>query len=364
MPTKLPVISLPPFYCPFEPTIHPGAEEAQDGNVNFLDRFGLFWDETQRQRMITMNMGRLCGLSAPRAASQDLLQIYTDLMLWAFAYDDEYCDEQPIGQRPADLALANARMQRIMESPEHIIDDTDRYGMALRDIRTRFAIHSNPFYADQLTTWWLAYLTIEVQKAAHRSTGTPITLNEFAPIRLHAGGGMTLPIVAVTCSGVPEMSLVTGSRRSRALLEIAATLLNWGVELFSYSKEQQRTGDGQNLIDILIASHDCPPDRAFHEAMALWDSIMALYLRMRNNILRDNTDELGPYVTTLDSYIRGGLQWSSETLRYRSVDGLGEKPAFVPGGWSDTPPDVSVEPVPVPSIRWWWHYDPARQLQP
>jgi len=58
------------------------------------------------------------------------------------------------------------------------------------------------------------------------------------------------------------------------------------------------------------------------------------------------------------------LDWSLATDRYVYLDGLGGTRAFTPGGWRDTPRDSSTDPLPIPSISWWWRYDPAAAASP
>lgn len=51
--------------------------------------------------------------------------------------------------------------------------------------------------------------------------------------------------------------------------------------------------------------------------------------------------------------------WSLNTDRYVYLDGRGGRRAFQPGGERDTPRDDSREPLPIPSISWWWRHDPG-----
>ncbi|MFE7454596.1 terpene synthase family protein [Streptomyces griseus] len=159
-------------------------------------------------------------------------------------------------------------------------------------------------------------------------------------------------------NGCPPPPRLAEDRRVRAITEVAATLCDWHTDVISYDKEAERTGDGFNLIDAIRREHGCAEDEAVERAMIMWDRLMALFLRMRARLTAE-LPELAAFVNGLGQYIRGGLDWALGTDRYNYIDGVGGHRAFQPGGWRDTPRDNSPEPLPIPSIAWWWQHDPG-----
>jgi len=163
---------------------------------------------------------------------------------------------------------------------------------------------------------------------------------------------------AGVCNGCPPPPRLLADRRVRAILEVAATLTDWETDVISFGKETERTGDGFNLIDAVCQDTGCGVDQAFERAMIMWDRMMTLFLRLRDRLMAE-LPQLAGYVAGLGQYIRGVLDWSLSTDRYVYLDGLGGTRAFTPGGWRDSPRDTSADPLPIPSISWWWRYDPA-----
>jgi len=104
-------------------------------------------------------------------------------------------------------------------------------------------------------------------------------------------------------------------------------------------------------------------DEAYERAMIMWDRMMTLFLRLRDRIVAE-LPQLGGYVAGLGEYIRGVLDWCRTTDRYVYLDGRGGPRAFTPGGWRATPRDSSTDPLPIPSVSWWWRYDPAVAADP
>lgn len=349
-------LALPAFYSPFPLEVHPDHDEVDARTVEWMDEHGLYCDQNQRLRLARTGCG---GLAAHMAASgpRDRLQILADFTTWAFAFDDEYCDEGPLRNLPGELADAVARMHRAIESPERPIDESDRYAMALRDIRRRLDEHATPDEAEGFVEWMRSYFLIEVQKAGNTSRGVRPNLSDYTVARMYSGGGMVFVRMPAVVAGIDVPPVLT-DRRVRALTEMTATITNWDTDFFSFPKERERTGDGYNLIDAVITEYGCAEAEAITRAMAIRDRVMCLYLRLRAAVAADASRELARYLDTLDRYMRGVLEWIHHTNRYVHLDGLEGACPFEPGGMTDVPSDDSRSAPEIPAIAWWWEYDP------
>ncbi|MGW1373150.1 terpene synthase family protein [Streptomyces sp. NPDC002446] len=348
---------LPAFYCPFPPAAHPLSAQADARSVAWMHEYQLCANDDERARMAQTGCGHLAGRMTPTGRA-DLLQIFSDYTLWAFAFDDEYCDEGPLGERPGELADAVVRMLRCAEVPEEPVYGDDRYGMSLRDVRMRLDLAASPLHGGRFVDAMRGYLLTEVRKAGFVARGQRPGLDDYTLVRLYSGGSMVFTELVAVVNGCPPPPHLVEDRRVRAITEVAATLVDWETDVFSYAKERARTGDGFNLIDAIRQEYGCAEDAAFDRAMTMWDRIMTLFMRLRSRLTAE-LPELTPYVEGLAQYIRGVLDWSLETDRYVYVDGRGGHRANRPGGWRDTPRDDSPAPLPLPSIAWWWQHAPS-----
>ncbi|MBH1934167.1 hypothetical protein I5Q34_07630 [Streptomyces sp. AV19] len=351
------VRQLPAFYCPFPPAAHPLGDRADAQSLAWMHRHRLCADDGERARMAHAGCGQLAGRMTP-AARPDLLQIFSDFTLWAFAFDDEYCDEGPLGERPGELADTAVRFLRCAEVPERPVYGDDRYGIALRDIRRRLDAASSPAHGRRFVENMRGYALTEVRKAGFVARGQRPGLDDYTLVRLYSGGSMVFAELVAVVNGCPPPPGPDEDRRVRAITEAAALLVDWATDIMSYAKERERTGDGFNLIDAVRLEYGCDEDEAFERAMALWDRVMTLFLRLRSRLAVE-LPELTAYVAGLAQYIRGVIDWSLETDRYGFYDGRGGRRAFRPGGWRDTPRDDSHEALPIPSVAWWWDHDLA-----
>ncbi|MEV7781570.1 hypothetical protein [Kitasatospora sp. NPDC088351] len=351
-------LRLPAFYCPIPRAVHPGADEADAHTIAWLDRFGLFSDQTQRDRMATTHCGRLAALMAPFCPSSDLLKVYADFCTWAFAFDDDFCDEGPLRFHPAEQADAFGRMHRAIEIPEYPLDQADNYAMALRDIRVRIDAHASPVQGDRFAEWMRNYFMIELRKSGNSARGIRPNLSDYAVHRLYGGGGMVFPHMPAAFENIDLPAATRARRDIHALTEMAATVVTWDTDFFAFVKERERTNDGNNLIEVVAAEYDLPVDDALSTAMAMRDRVMCLYLRLGDAVRAKADPPLHRYSTLLDHYVRGSLEWDHEAARYpRYLRSDGTLPVTLTG-WTDHPGSDDPTPLPIRSISWWWHHDP------
>ena len=146
---------------------------------------------------------------------------------------------------------------------------------------------------------------------------------------------------------------------------MACVLVSWDTGFVSFEKEHSRAPDGHNLIDVVQHAYGGDLDEALARALALRDRIMALFLRLREALLARGEPLLNRYVATLERLVRGGVDWTLGSARYRpQADEV--RPAVVvhAAGAADRLddwPGQSAAAAPgIASVDWWWRYDPAR----
>lgn len=132
---------------------------------------------------------------------------------------------------------------------------------------------------------------------------------------------------------------------------LAAALDN---DRYSYPRERHQRDSKPNLFDAI--RHERPQltlGQALREGIAIRDRMLTLYGRLREDILRDADDILHRYITGLDRIVSGNLTMATASSRYL----LADSPYKI-----DTtlhPVDASTDPLPIPTIAWWWDHDPS-----
>lgn len=115
---------------------------------------------------------------------------------------------------------------------------------------------------------------------------------------------------------VYESSLV------HALLRITNNAICWSNDIISLEKEMAR-GEPNNLVLAMQQEYACTLQEAVHLVNEMTTREVKLFTRLSPLVLDsfpNHTQELQKYVAVLQSWIRGNLDWSFETLRYSDVE--------------------------------------------
>lgn len=352
-------VTVPALYCPIPPAIHPSVDELQKRSNEWLDRFQLYTSEKQRNRLKHGGSGMLAARMCPNGR-EELLQVKSDFNMWVIAFDDEYCDEGLLSDRPGELIEAVCRMHRVAEVTEMIMDERERYGLAMRDLRMRLDALASPEDGARFLETVRAFMMGEVRKVGYVARRQRPGLDDYATVRLYMGGAMVSPIFTATVNGVRLPVAHLAERRVRALTEMAAFLTTWAPDLFSAGKDVARSPDGFSPTEAiqrdkaLRTGNPGTREEAQAEAAALWERVMMLYLRLRERVLDGAPADLAAYLHGLHPYIRGSLDWCRETSRYRYQNGVDGPEVMRSGELHSTPPNHTEDPIPIPAIAWWW----------
>jgi hypothetical protein len=191
------------------------------------------------------------------------------------------------------------------------------------------------------------YLSYQVWEAAFRHTGGMPTLDEYAVARIRNGSMEVCAMTLDIAEGYEVPATEIDRPAVRALTEMACSLVGWDNDIASYYKEHQRSGDRINLVDVIADEAGIEPAEALPRAIALRDAVLARYLGLSGEIEDVVGASTRRYVGGLSAWIRGNLDWSANTARYRRPD----RPTVAV---TDTrEPVVGDFPQP-PGIAWWW----------
>ncbi|MCO1581666.1 hypothetical protein M8C13_38550 [Crossiella sp. SN42] len=345
-------IILPPYYFPFESQLHPDAEEINQLSLVYMDKYRLYGDEVQRDRITNSHAG-LCAAYQCADLPAELVQLNADLLMWAFCYDDEICDEPPGGLRLERIARTNLNILRAAESIEQPPNSDERYAAALHDIRIRFSTLISPMAGDQLARHLGDYINMEMHKSAYKVCNVTPNLSEVVAMRLWSGGATMFPWVCLLINGQATDLAVLSNRRLRALVETAALISGWDNDIYSVKDETTRPANRNelNIVDVIGKERKLDLQQAIEVASVMRDRLLTLYLHHRDQLLQQNADLYQPYATALEGYLRGHLDWAFSSGRY-ACHGPNAPTRF--SGFTDVPRDNDLTPLPIDSIQWWW----------
>jgi hypothetical protein len=346
-------LELEPFYCPFEPTINPQAESIEAICVEWIDQFELYANVQQRDRLIATRAAEIYSRALPQA-DPDRVADVAKWLYWGFATDDLLYDNGPTSVSATDFLRVGAVLVRLAEEPRTRFAWEPPYCDALRDLGLGVRSHATPA---QWVEWahlaraWFFGMAWDV---ANAERGLSPSLNEYLMMRMHTGG---IPSFITTLGIANSNELapdIAGSMGVRVVIEAWSTLALLLNDLMSYAKEQANGDTSSNIVSVIAQERECAPQQAVPEAYALADRIAALFLALRAQLLAGDDERMRIFIAGLEHSWRGILDWGFSTPRY-ARGGDPDAPVLQPfPGWASELRDEALEPLPYPSIAWWW----------
>jgi hypothetical protein len=321
---------IPPLYCPFPPEVNPHVEAVHEHMLAWARRLGLVKDERAIARLRDAKIGSLVARAYPHSP-RDPLAILGDLHTWLFMLDDE-CDEAGIGKRPQRLAALHAQCLEVLSGlgpkklPTFSRPRPDRPDaaliQALYDLRDRMDGLMSPTRMDRFAVTVSEYFEAGVWESENRELGAWPDSTTYTRIRPFAGGMyIVLDLIDLTESDTLPLVVRKHPCYQRLML-ITSNVVLWANDLFSLQKERAHR-DMHNLA--LVLQH-----KAGISLQAAVDAVAALIERevKRFVALEARLPSFGPavddmlqrFVGVFRAYMRGNIDWSRETGRYRHAE--------------------------------------------
>ncbi|WP_063034899.1 terpene synthase family protein [Nocardia grenadensis] len=341
----------PGFYCPFETKRHPATDVVQLDMIEWARRVELGGNNPQHSDMYARAGSLLASLFYPDAP-RERMQTMAYCSAWAIMVDDLTDTAVPtgrIGRNPTDML---ARLVRVAEEPSSALLTGEGIAEALADIVHRMRIWADStqmrWFSESIRQWLLGILW--EQDIQHNDL--PLTLNDYLTLRYWSmATGLAAGAAAMLAnrSSRDLSDYVLDSPAVRAATEAAMTILVIDNERYSHAKT---VAQGDSHIDLFHLVRNEHQEMSFTDAVvqviALRDRIMHLYNRLRAQMWPGAGSGLRRYLTNLEYIVSGNIEFGREAARFRAA-GNTTTPRI-----TTTPSDDSSDPVPLPSVRWWW----------
>ncbi|OLT29289.1 hypothetical protein BJF79_40925 [Actinomadura sp. CNU-125] len=339
-------VELPPIFCPLEPAINPACRAVERRAVSWLDDVGLCADAGERARVIGTHSADFYARFAPHA-DEDRLLAAALWVYWGFAFDDACCDAGHYAARPAEFVPMASRVQRALERPVPSAGD-DRYAAAVHDVGARFRELGTPVQFQRFVAAQRAWLAGVAWQVADRARGHMPDLDDYLTMRLHSAGGEPTFAMLEIADGREVPAAEMERPAVRALTEAAIAVAALDNDRHSLAREMDQDHTGQNIYNVLLAHNGGSFPAAVRTATGLRDRILLRFVSLRERLLPRLGSAGRGYVDGLAYGIRGNAEWGLRVPRY-----LGDTAAREIT-WAERPMDDSAEPIPVPTIAWWW----------
>jgi Terpene synthase family 2, C-terminal metal binding len=316
---------LPDLYCPFPSALNPYAREATEQSIAWAQHWGLAPHPLAYHQLAKLQLGQLAGLTHPTASAQ-ALQLIADWCTWLFLHDD-LCDEAALSHQPEALAHWHAELLALMEGEQANASVQPGMTAGFADLWQRSIVAAPPGWARRFRKNLTQFFAANVWEAGNRARRSAPDLETYMHWRpLTSGMYMFIDLIEVANHITLPPELLQ-SPLLQQLCRVTARGACWVNDIVSFEKEA-RLGELHNLVVVLAATQHLPYDEAMARAAAIHDHDVRVFIAAEQRLLAWNhlvSQDLQRYIKVLRSYLRGNLDWTSQSVRYREAQVVVEK---------------------------------------
>jgi hypothetical protein len=315
---------MPDILNPFPYRVNPHVEQAREHLVDWVRQIGLVQRESARRRFDRADFGWFAAVVYPTADRRHL-ELMADWFAWLFLVDDQL-DDGSVGRSLEQVEEVVGGMRAVLESPDlgegaARSRDLPVAVSSLADLWWRTAPEAGPQWRRRFVRHLEDCLTTAaVWEAGNRVRGIVPDEETYIEKRRHTGAiyvCMDL-IDIVERLDVPEA--LYEEPEFTDVLDAACNVVCWTNDVYSLEKERL-LGEVHNLAYIVEHHRGLGRQQALDHVCAAVSAETRRYLAGEHKLLRaapGHAEVLVPYLAGMRTWMRGNLDWSSRTKRYRS----------------------------------------------
>ncbi|GAA0449119.1 terpene synthase family protein [Streptomyces olivaceiscleroticus] len=315
-------LRIPELWCPIPPAIHHQAEEVEEHLIQWLIRFGYITSPEEEQAARACEYGMLGARVFPRGPFE-VTSFGAELIVCTFLLDDEYMERAAMHGRPLDYARNILKFTQILREPDRlpggIPEGEVKYHAGLQDLAQRWR---RMVPSEQMLRWRAGieeYFMATGPEVIYQTLQTQPTLEEYISLRESSVLQRSACFVIVEMSGqAPLPGHLFCEPRVQRIARTASRIIAWTNDILSGPRELLWPG-ALNLIAALAEEYDCTYQEALDLAAHMHTEETRIFLNLVDEERRRGCDpRIDRYLTGIAHWIRGNLDWSRTTNRYRA----------------------------------------------
>jgi hypothetical protein len=297
---------VPELHCPFAGAIHEDDDAVNAATLAWAREVGLV-DAQRAGRLAASKIGSLVARAYPRGAREPL-QLAADWTTLFCLLDDWIERLESTAAVARTLAAVHAALCHGV--PANAASPLER---AAADVGARFARLASPAQRRRFDARASQLFQAFAHESEVRASGRPAPMRAYLPLREVTVGLYVEMEIGEIVDGIELSADARAAAERVGLLRSTSNLVGWANDIHTYEKEV-REGEPNNLIAVMVAE-GMDLGSAVARAVAMHDAEARSFAARAAEVGSD--PELRRYADTLRAWVRGHLDWSRETGRYR-----------------------------------------------
>lgn len=300
----------------FDESMPPRCNPHADAAITHLDRWvadhGLITRAAARERFDRANFGWFAAITYPTANEPDLALV-ADWFAWLFLLDDQL-DDGLLGKDSARTAdLMRAMFDVLNGSPAP--DGAPTIVTSLADLWRRTAATASPAWRRRFVDHVVAGGLAACWEADNRARGVVPDIESYVVNRRHTGAIYVCMDLIEIVEHIDLPADVHDSRPFADALDAACDVVCWTNDLYSLDKETS-LGEYHNLVTVSRHALGLTDAEALDWVAGRIAERVRDFLTAEPAAGHTGTDA---YLVGMRSWMRGNLDWSASTRRYRDA---------------------------------------------
>jgi 5-epi-alpha-selinene synthase len=307
----------PRLYCPFPAAIHAEADRIEEGTIAWMKSFHYINDAGAEQTARSAQFGIRAARVHP-TGDIEAIQLVSDLTVWLFLTDDVHVEKPGISRSPAITADHLIRSMRVLRDPDDLSPRTSASLLALQDISRRMRVLATDEQRHRLINGMQEFFFAACCEAITRSRRSLPSTADYISVRDAINCLRSVCFVFIEIVGGFELPGSTWCRTDlQEVVNKATRIVSNHHDILSGLRELSDEVP-MNLPAVLAQEQGLPIAEAFARVGAIADADTHAFVTLCNRLLMNEPDpSVRRYVDGLKDWIRGNLDWSRTTGRYR-----------------------------------------------
>jgi hypothetical protein len=313
-------VTLPALVCPFPTAIHADAQRIEEGTIAWMKRHGYIRTASEEATARNAQFGIRAARVHPVGCTESI-QLVSDLTVWLFLTDDVYVEEPGMAGTLSITSDHVIRSIRVLRDSDDLPPVRSASLLALQDISRRLRALATHEQIDRIVSGMIEFFLAGCCEAISFSRKTLPTVADYVPTRDAINCLRSVCFVFIEIAGGYELSGRTWCRPDlQAVVNKATRIISNHHDILSGLRELAQEVP-MNLPAVIAREQGLSIAEAFAQVGDIANTDLRSFLDLSERLVADTRDpSIGAYVDGLKAWIRGNLDWSLTTGRYRVCD--------------------------------------------